>query len=482
MVPLNISNMITQLHFGICRQPLLGGALLVLGLISPVAVQAEPLMVDAAAKPGQEWKPQPTQTLDTLPAATKLPPDSHLSEYGGLKSRKEKAAGFFHTAKIDGRWWLVDPEGCLYLNKGMNSVTNIPTPGAQAVFDKKFGSPAGWAKATIQLLREHGFNGAGAWSETATLRAASQPIVYTRIWNFMMAYGERRGGTHWVTGHMGYPHDCIFVFDPQFETFCDQYAKQLAAQKDDPWLLGHFSDNEMPLSRKSLGNFLQLPETDPGHKAAQAWLDARHQGYAGEEDITEQDQQDFVAYVVDRYFRIVSTAIKKYDPNHLFLGCRFHGGDLRCPEIFKAAGPYVDVVSCNYYRVWTPSLDELAGWERNAGKPVLITEWYAKGVDSGMANTTGAGWLVKTQRDRGRFYENFTLGLMQSKVCVGWHWFKYVDNDPDDKTVDPSNTDSNKGILSNRYEPYTPLLESMKRINERAYGLISLFDHNPAKP
>jgi hypothetical protein len=67
-------------------------------------------------------------------------------------------------------------------------------------------------------------------------------------------------------------------------------------------------------------------------------------------------------------------------------------------------------------------------------------------------------------------------------VCVGWHWFKYIDNDPDDKTVDPSNVDSNKGVVNNRYVPYQPLLDSMKRLNQRAYGLISHFDGPSAKP
>jgi hypothetical protein len=42
--------------------------------------------------------------------------------------------------------------------------------------------------------------------------------------------------------------------------------------------------------------------------------------------------------------------------------------------------------------------------------------------------------------------------------------------------VDPSNVDSNKGVVNNRYVPYQPLLDSMKRLNQRAYGLISYFD------
>ena len=52
-----------------------------------------------------------------------------------------------------------------------------------------------------------------------------------------------------------------------------------------------------------------------------------------------------------------------------------------------------------------------------------------------------------------------------------------MDNDPDDLKVDPSNRDSNKGMVSNRYEPYLPLLDSMKRINQRAYGLAEYLHH-----
>ena len=115
-------------------------------------------------------------------------------------------------------------------------------------------------------------------------------------------------------------------------------------------------------------------------------------------------------------------------------------------------------------------------WVKESGKPFMITEWYAKGEDSGLANTSGAGWLVKTQKDRALFYQNFSLGLMESKNCVGWHWFKCVDNNPNDTSVDPSNRDSNKGIVTFDYKPYTELLDSMKRLNDNVYPLIDYFD------
>ncbi len=438
--------------------------------------------VDAALKTGEPWKAYPTRTLEDLPPAIATRTDSGLSQYGGLQSRKAKATGFFYPARIEGRWWLVDPEGCLFLHSGVASVRMSGSAGGQVACNEQYGSETNWPSRTTALLRDHGFNGLGAWSDVDRLRPVAPPLVYTRTWSFMSSYGKKRGGTFQQPGHTGYPHDCIFVFDPGFETFCDQYARALASDKDDPWLLGHFSDNEMPLSRAALRNYLQLPAQDPGCQAARAWLSARHGAQASAKDITEEDEQGFLALVGERYFRIVSKAIKQQDPHHLYLGARFHGAVPRLPEVFRAAGPYVDVISVNLYQVWTPDLDRLAMWEHESGRPFLITEWYAKGMDSGMGNTTGAGWLVKTQRDRGRFYQNFALALLESKGCVGWHWFKYIDNDPAAAKADPSNADSNKGIVSNRYVPYTPLLEAMKELNQRGYSLAEYFNPPSGAP
>lgn len=432
--------------------------------------------VEVAAKPAGPWKTQATRTLDDLPAAATATIDAGLDAYGGRRDRRGQATGFFHSELVKGRWWLVDPEGGLFIHKAVVSVAPLRTPAGQAAGREKFGGDEAWAAQTVALLREHGFNGTGAWSDTAKLRATPQPPVYTLIWNFMSAYGKQRGGTFQQPGHTGYPKDCIFVFDPGFEQFCEAHAQQLAATRDDPRLLGHFTDNELPFKREALANYLALPAADAGHRAALAWLQARHGAAADVRDITEQDQQDFLGVVVGRYFEIVARAVRRVDPNHLVLGSRLHGAALRFPEVFRAAGPHLDVVAVNYYSAWTPVPERMAMWVKESGRPFLITEWYAKGMDSGMANTTGAGWTVKTQADRGRFYENFTLGLLESGACVGWHWFKYADNDPADAKADPSNTDSNKGIVSNRYAPFPPLLAAMKRLNERTYGLVDYFD------
>lgn len=415
--------------------------------------------------------------LEDLPA---IPPDPPSGTFGGHgEALAGRATGFFHTAKIDDRWWLIDPEGRRFIHQGVASVRTIPTKGARAALNQRFGSQDGWTKQTAAMLHEHGFNGLGGWSDDAALRPASNRLAYTKLWNFMSAYGKKRGGTYQKPGHTGYPGNCPFIFDPGFPAFCEEHARQLAATKDDPWLLGHFTDNELPWNLKMLESYLKLPARDPGRLAADLWLKQRHGPEASAANITAQDRQNFVGHAAETYFSSVVRAIRKHDPNHLVLGARFHSPAFQLNELFRAAGRHLDVVSVNYYHAWTPDQALLKSWTTDSGKPFLITEWYAKGADSGLGNTGGAGWLVKTQQDRGLFYQNFTLGLLESRACVGWHWFRYSDNDPDENKADASNRDSNKGVVSNRYAPYQPLLDSMKQVNLRSFGLIEHFDQAP---
>ncbi len=424
-----------------------------------------PVTLAARERPDDKWEEHPTRLVRDLPnyhANT----DASLSIYGGDKTRRHVATGFFHPEKTGRRWWLVDPEGYAYLNVG---VVEVSPPGGNA-------TPENWAESTSELLHSSGFNGTGAWSQNDRIRASKRPLVYTKIWNFMSSYGSKRGGMYQKSGHMGYPDDCIFVFDPQFETFCDDYAKRLSSSKDDPWLLGHFSDNELPFYSRTLDNFLKLPKDDPGRGAADRWLAERRSAHPDEAHIDDAQRQAFLGFVGDRYLKITTAAIRKYDPNHLCLGPRFDSEALKSKPLFEAAGRYLDVIAVNYYHAWSPDPERVGNWVDWSGKPFIVTEWYAKGMDSGLANTSGAGWVVRTQEDRGRFYQNFTLGLLESGGCVGWHWFKYRDNDPANKNTDPSNRDSNKGLVNLRLEPYLPLIQAMSEVNRQIYSLTDYFD------
>ena len=437
------------------RTGILRGAVLLAAFVGPLAA-SQATGAEAQLLSHGKWRKVKARTVADVsgfrPAATRL------SKYGGWAARRVKATDFFHACTVDGRWWLVDPEGCLFISVGLCSVVNRSVLD-QDVFKRKFGDTTRWAAATEPLLTGAGFNSLGCWSDWKAFRPTPQAMPYFPRWSFMGTYKNRRDRK---VGPRGYPNECMPVFDPGFETFCDKHARQLAATKDDPYLVGHFSDNELPFRPDLLEYYLKLPASDPGHQAAATWWALRRAGDA-KRTMSRADKDAFLEHTANRYYSIVGAAIKKYDPNHLYVGSRIHGRTIR-PAVFKGSKA-CDVVSVNYYHRWSAEGERMDNWLKASGRPFIISEWYAQSLESASSKVTGAGFRVKTDRGRGLFYQNLTLGLLQNTGCVGWHWFKYSG---DEKGF-------HKGIVNARFEPHTAMLDVMAALNRQVYPLAAHF-------
>lgn len=428
------------------------------------------------------WGTYTAKTIDRLPGFS-FTKDPAQNSYGSWKVNQSTATGFFRVEKKSDRWWIIDPEGYPFIHKGVA----VYRPGSSnlqlTALKNKYGSNENWAKQESQLLKDNGFNGIGAWSDVDLVRQLQEPLVYTVIVNPMGSYKsdhiKKFGGKYEMAGWQGYRYDLAMVFDPEFDAYVEKAIAPIAKYANDKYLLGYFTDNELPWKNDALDRHLQyLGKEEAGYIAAKKWLDERKGKDASLADINDADRLAFTGFYLETYLKKVTTAIRKYDPNHLYLGCRFNQEkeELQNPEMFKVVGKYADIISINHYRKWEPVQSIMASWTNWSGKPFIITEWYTKGEDSGLPNKTGAGWNVPTQADRGYFYQNFTIELLKSKACVGWHWFTYQDNDPLNLKTDPSNRDSNKGMVNSNFEPYKPLMENMKMLNDHVYELIQFLD------
>src|ERR1700760_2657019 len=49
-----------------------------------------------------------------------LADSSEYDQYGGWMKFSGAKTGFFHTQQIDGRWWLITPEGHAFFSKGVD--------------------------------------------------------------------------------------------------------------------------------------------------------------------------------------------------------------------------------------------------------------------------------------------------------------------------------------------------------------------------
>ncbi|MBQ7296970.1 MAG: hypothetical protein IJW80_01485, partial [Alistipes sp.] len=132
----------------------------------------------------------------------------------------------------------------------------------------------------------------------------------------------------------------------------------------------------------------------------------------------------------------------------------------------------------NYYSRWSPEASWMQKWATLApNAPFMVTEFYTKGVeDSDLNNGSGAGFCVPTQTERAYAYQHFTLGLLEAKNCVGWHWFKYQDDDGSDNDSKPAN----KGMYDNYYQLFPYLSQMAKEVNYNVYNLIEFFDNQAA--
>ncbi len=432
---------------------------------------------------------QPTRLVSTLKNYKYNNAETSLyDEYGGfMGGEKYEATGYFYTTKIGDRWWTIDPLGYPFYRVACVQITPGVSSAQKRAIVSEFTTNSKWAAWATDLFKDYGFNSTGGWSDIKTLSRIEEPLVQTKILGVLTNYISKTGVNTTSGGSVTMVGSIMPVFDPAFVSFADEWTKkEVKGYEDKAYIYGWMSDNELPDDDYMLDNTLKADPSDSrfAYSYATAWtfmyLKTGNPGVSVH-DVTPELRREYKAMVYDKYFEVVTAAHEKHVPNHQYLGCRFLPENYKQEMVIRVAGYWCDVISINWYESWTPRTDFIYNWQYWAGKPFIITEWYAKGmdiweIDNRITNQSGSGWTVKTQEDRGMFYQNFALGLMECKACVGFDWFKYWDNDPDDLSADISNRDSNKGMFNTAHEEYTDLTKYMIELNKNKYSLIEFFD------
>ncbi len=388
-------------------------------------------------------------------------PDPGPPDEGPLSPPSFEGSGFFRVAEAQGRWWLVTPEGEAFYSVGVNHVSprgyddkaNGGNPYAEAVAELYVDHDE-WARVAVERLRSWGFNTIGAWSDNDRL---GPQMPYTAILGFSSA--SYKGP------------DMPDYWDPAFEEgAAAEAAKHVAPRRDDPLLIGWFTDNELrwgrdPLNSKTmLEIYLDMPHDAPGRAVAESY---------------EGDDSGFTRALADRYFSVVTAAVRAEDPNHLILGARVVS--VMTPlEVVEAAGPHVDVLSVNNYE-FLPAFDTevnrtsgpfLArdGWlelfSEASGRPVMITEFSYRARDAGLPNTWPPFYpTAADQEERADLFEQYVERCYAAPHIIGHHWFEYYD-EPKGGRFDGENC--NFGLVDNHDTPWAVLTTRMTEVHARA--------------
>lgn len=431
-----------------------------------------------------------------------------------------EATGHFRTARWQDRWWLVTPEGHLFLSFGVDVASpfaptlvgprrdifgTIPWPDASwgrvdstlygpwkqgSTYDfflanqkRKWGPDAlsSWGLRTRERLLSWGFNTIGNWSDSRATdtggRPEQLPVPYTAGTGVWGTFGRiRTGDDYWAP--MPDP------FDPAFARAARQSLKEMAPRDADPWCIGVFVDNELswtgPGSEGDLGLGTGTLAAPAGSKAKGALKALLQERYPAPRDLglawginlsgwdaldrpltlpslNDASRADLREFVV-RYARQYTRIVKTAlkEACPRLLYLGCRFSGTPPEWLVAAAAEDCDVVSFNIYR---HALDPAVwGYTAGLGKPCLVGEFHFGARDRGMFHP---GLVeVPDQRARGEAFAAYVASVRALPAFVGAHWFQYADEPLTGRTLDGENYQI--GLVSVTDDPYPELIAAVR--------------------
>ena len=357
---------------------------------------------------------------DAWLAANGATPIPDADRFGGWAGGPQlKATGFFRTEKVNGKWWLVDPEGRLFFSHGVDCVGigngttgisfrenyfswlpakddpelgefwgRVSWPAAHGFYKEKEHLPYDtFSFANANLRRKYGAKWKAEYIDRAHRRLRAWGLNTIANWSWSDIYsldrtpytlGLSTHGTPRLKDSKGWWGALPDPFNPEFEkTFRERARSAAKKMRDDPWCVGVFVDNEL------------------------SW-----------------NGEDRMKDVAEQYFSTIRRVLREELPNHLYLGCRIAWGT---DVIYRAAARHCDVVSVNIYNR-RPVKDLPPDAE---DKPMINGEFHFGAFDRGMFHTG----LVATrdQDERAQCYRDFVNACLDHPRFVGTHWFQWQD-------------------------------------------------------
>ena len=403
---------------------------------------------------------------------------AQTNKYGSRTDMGQfEPTGRFYVKKIDDRWYFIDPEGYPHHERAVASLRKGSSSRNDEAFKGKYGNDITWIENTQEELAQTGFHGSGAFCtdtysiiQSFNIAHPDTPVTLSPSFSFLSSFRSQYG----LSYCNGNSNTAIgLVLHDEWPEFCESHIRSALAQYlGDPNVVGFFSDNEIDCSSMNsrlLDRILAGSKSDIACREAEKFMAEK-----GASAVTDELNEEFAGMLAEKYYRGVKEALMKVDDKMLYLGSRLHGTPKYMESVIRAAGKWCDVISINYYSRWDVELTgAVKDWETWApDAPFLVTEFYTKAMDTDLNNLSGAGFAVPTQKERAYAYQHFTLGLLEAKNCVGWHWFKYQDDDGTDNDSKPAN----KGLYDNYYNIYPWLAKYARDLNYNVYNLMDYFD------
>jgi hypothetical protein len=383
--------------------------------------------------------------------------------------------------------WLTRPNSEKFFSLGVCVVNQGASPESLSLTNPAYSAlrcypnSDRWAETTLKRLQSWRFTTVGGWSDYSTLRKCRDADV---AFIPVLAIGMSCGAP-WVD-----------MWDTNVIARMHEIAREkILPVRDDPRLLGYYSDNEMGWWNAALFKLtLEQPATSGQRQRLMHLLrETYHDEWAellrdfepeGAGSFQELEQHGmlylkpgsqgirvyrrFLGLMAERYYSLVREIIRTYDPRGLILGDRYQS--FYYPEVARACASSVDVVSMNLNAAWNDGtfprfyLDTL---HELSDRPVMVSEFYmcAEQNRTGDRNLTSTFPVVATQMQRATGFRNTLEALARLPYVVGADWFQYYDEPAHGRD---DGEDYNFGLVDIHDQPYQELTSMAQSLNPAA--------------
>ena len=206
----------------------------------------------------KEWLQEETEINETE--------NFNYSRYGGYLNKRVKSTGFFRTEQINDRWWLIDPDGYLFLSYGVDCVapvgdyytkntdkcTNMfqELPPRELFVESENVSPETHTASfgIWNLYRRYGKNYLDRAAEMTIKRMNKWGLNTLANWSDKTIYDKNRKAFILPLENIGFENELMGlmdVYDNGIEKKIDEaIARNVAKYKNNHWLIGYFIGNE----------------------------------------------------------------------------------------------------------------------------------------------------------------------------------------------------------------------------------------------
>lgn len=419
--------------------------------------------------------------LPATAATASLPAQNDFQEIRGHN-------GFWRLARTNqGVWWFLSPQN---QTEFLNGVTTVQPalrgrdPRGPNYLSSDWDGQAdqasltSWAQRTLSRVQSMGFKNLGAWCNPALHQLAVPMTQDLNVW-------------HWV------PYDAR-LYSPDWKSSAEVAIRDQAAPlRENHDLIGYYIDNELNWDDDAVGPrvyFDQLPPTDPNrcevvrvirdtwssvgafnrdwNTTFHDWSELERHPKLPVGDKRGYDLLDsrWLTHYARSYFEMTTSLIRKYDPNHLILGCRYRGW--APAEVPEASRGLTDAQSLNYY-----ASDALLDYNtfrsisQDSDQPLIVSEYTFHSLDgrSGNRNLSRFPGLVADQAARAAGYREMTARLARVPYVIGADWFQWMDEPPSGRLGDGE--DANMGVVDVHDKTYDALADAVRTTAPRLNGL-----------